>query len=223
MLVRTEGIVTQLVFDHALRIRMKAETSASPSPSRATTAAQTPDNASIAEAEESTVHGSPSGSNASGEETVRNSTISTASTAATKKGKEPPAKKSEDAPAALAEPSTGSGNLIGKINNLVTTDLNNLVDGRDFLFIGTSLLAVELLKAMWTERHVLAVLYAPLQVVLSIVFLYSILGWSAFVGMVAMLLLFPVPGYVASMIQGVQTEKMKKVRDTVDTLPPFNR
>ena len=32
-------------------------------------------------------------------------------------------------------------------------------------------------------------------------------------GMIAMILLFPVPGYVASMIQGVQKEKMKKVSD----------
>lgn len=30
-------------------------------------------------------------------------------------------------------------------------------------------------------------------------------------GMIAMALLFPVPGYVASKIQNVQTEKMKKV------------
>jgi hypothetical protein len=29
-----------------------------------------------------------------------------------------------------------SNNLIGKINNLVTTDLGNIVDGRDFLIIG---------------------------------------------------------------------------------------
>ncbi|RPD81341.1 multidrug resistance-associated ABC transporter [Lentinus tigrinus ALCF2SS1-7] len=189
MLVRTEGIITQLVFDHALRIRMKAETLESPAASRATTAAHTPDNASIAEPEDGASHDSPSGSNASEDETVRASTISTASTAATKKGKEPAVKKSEAPKDAPAEPSTGSGNLIGKINNLVTTDLNNLVDGRDFLFIA---------------------LYAPLQVVLSIIFLYSILGWSAFIGMIAMALLFPVPGYVASMIQGVQTEKMKK-------------
>ena len=34
---------------------------------------------------------------------------------------------------------------------------------------------------------------------------------SAFMGMAAMILLFPVPGYVASIIQGVQKEKMKKV------------
>ncbi|RDX55372.1 hypothetical protein OH76DRAFT_1428233 [Lentinus brumalis] len=185
MLVRTEAIITQLVFDHSLRIRMKAETAGSPSASRVTTAAQTPDNASIAELdEEDAAHGSPSRSNGSEDETVRASMISTASTAAVKKGK-----KGEEAKDAPAQPSTPSGNLIGRINNLVTTDLNNLVDGRDFLFL---------------------VLYAPLQVVLSVIFLYSILGWSAFVGMVAMALLFPVPGYVASLIQTVQTEKMKK-------------
>lgn len=28
------------------------------------------------------------------------------------------------------------GNLIGKINNLVTSDLSNITEGRDFLFIG---------------------------------------------------------------------------------------
>ena len=44
------------------------------------------------------------------------------------------------------------------------------------------------------------------------------IAFSAFIGMIAMALLFPVPGYVASMIQGVQTEKMKKVR----TLVPSN-
>ena len=137
MLVRTEGIITQLVFDHALRIRMKAETTESPAASRVTTAAHTPDNASIAEEEEDSAgHGSPSGSNASEEETVRASVISTASTAATKKGTEPTAKKSQEPPVAPVEPAAASGNLIGKINNLVTTDLNNLVDGRDFLFIG---------------------------------------------------------------------------------------
>ena len=33
---------------------------------------------------------------------------------------------------------------------------------------------------------------------------------SAFIGLIAMILLFPVPGAIASMIQGVQKEKMKK-------------
>ena len=83
------------------------------------------------------------------------------------------------------------------INNLVTVDLSNVTDSSTFVL--------------------LILLETPIQIVLSVYFLYSILGWSAFVGMLAMVLLFPVPGYVASMIQGVQTERMKKVQS------PFNR
>lgn len=37
---------------------------------------------------------------------------------------------------------SSAGNLVGRINNLVTTDLNNIVDGRDFLMIcGSQILA----------------------------------------------------------------------------------
>ncbi|CDO77193.1 hypothetical protein BN946_scf184747.g6 [Trametes cinnabarina] len=186
MLVRTEAIITQLVFDHALRIRMKSESSESPSASRVTTAVHTPDNASVAE-ETTGEHASGSASNGSEDETLRASTASVASSKADKKGKHA---KKEDHKPAQAGSGPSSGNLIGRINNLVTTDLSNLVDGRDFLFV---------------------ILYAPAQIIISIVFLYEILGWSAFVGLAAMILLFPIPGYVASMIQGVQTEKMKKV------------
>ena len=43
---------------------------------------------------------------------------------------------STKAPEKGAEEAAGKGgNLVGKLNNLVTTDLNNVVDGRDFLFI----------------------------------------------------------------------------------------
>lgn len=58
---------------------------------------------------------------------------------------------------------------------------------------------------------ILAVLYVPLQVTCSVWFLYTILGWSAFVGLAIMIGLFPVPGYVAKMIQGIQVVRMKKV------------
>ncbi|KAI0774725.1 multidrug resistance-associated ABC transporter [Trametes elegans] len=197
MLVQTEAIITQLVFDHALRIRMKADTSESPSASRATTAVHTPDNASIAEAPRGS-QGSQTASNGSEDETARASTTSTASTDAAQKSKD---SKQADLKSATAEDGPASGNLIGRINNLVTTDLSNLVEGRDFLFI---------------------ILYAPAQIIVAIIFLYQILGWSAFVGLAAMTLLFPVPGYVASKIQGVQTEKMKKtdarVQDVTETM-----
>ncbi|KAG1749648.1 uncharacterized protein EDB91DRAFT_1334077 [Suillus paluster] len=118
-LVRTEGILTQLVFEHALRIRMKAEL---------------PDDGKTSRDVDETLQAS-------------SETISTSST---KKGKQ----KSQEEP---------------------------------------------------------EMLYMPLQVGMCIWFLYEILGWSAFVGLAVMLILFPLPGYVAQKIQNVQTEKMKKV------------
>ena len=36
---------------------------------------------------------------------------------------------------------------------------------------------------------------------------------SAFLGMGVIIIMFPLPGYVAKLIQGVQTTKMKKVRE----------
>lgn len=51
----------------------------------------------------------------------------------------------------------------------------------------------------------------PLQIALCVWLLYEILGWSAFVGMGVIVLLFPLPGFVAKLIQGVQVERMKTV------------
>ncbi len=47
-------------------------------------------------------------------------------------------------------------NLVGRINNLISTDLENITEGRDFLFVFID---------------------APLEVALRIGFLYTILGW----------------------------------------------
>jgi hypothetical protein len=91
-------------------------------------------------------------------------------------------------------------NLVGKIINLVSTDLNNIVDGRDFPMLFISL---------------------PLQVTLCIVFLYKILGWSAIVGMVTMVALYPLPGWIASKMQDVQKEKMK-VASRVSPFIPYD-
>ncbi|KZT67587.1 P-loop containing nucleoside triphosphate hydrolase protein [Daedalea quercina L-15889] len=192
-LVRTTGIITQLVFAHALRIRMKAEVPDTPASSTVTTAVGTPDNTSVADMEgphsQSATDGEQHGPGSSEDETVRASTISSSSTKGKGKSKVPSEggesgkerqKKSEDAKGV---------NLVGKINNLVTTDLDNLINGRDFLFI---------------------VVVVPLQLSLCIWFLYAILGWSAFAGMAVMVLLFPLPGWVASKIQTVQVDKMKK-------------
>ncbi|KAI0080061.1 P-loop containing nucleoside triphosphate hydrolase protein [Panus rudis PR-1116 ss-1] len=194
MLVRTEAIITQLVFEHGLRIRMKAEARSDMSASARSSVAPTPDTASIAErsdaadearddSENETV-ASGVGSNDGNKGKRGESSTPTASSSSTKVTEKP------------AE-SSGGGNLSGKMTNLVTTDLNNIVDGRDFLFV---------------------LLYMPFQVVLCAIFLYKVLGWSAFVGMGVTVALFPVPGFIASRLQAVQVEKMKKTDARVQTV-----
>lgn len=114
-LVRTEGIITQLVFEHALRVRMKAESSDGD-----TTAVPTPDNASVANAE-----------SASGDL----SRASLASEQLLTQGKSV-AQEFESQADASESNDSASGNLTGKINNLVTTDMGNITDARDFLLLG---------------------------------------------------------------------------------------
>lgn len=71
MIVHAQAIITQLVFEHSLRIRMKAEVPES--------SASTPD-----------------------------------------------------------KPVINTNNLVGKINNLVSTDLQNITEARNILLIGAS-------------------------------------------------------------------------------------
>ncbi|KAI0793372.1 hypothetical protein C8Q75DRAFT_749936 [Abortiporus biennis] len=197
-MVRTQGIITQLVFDHALRIRVKAETNDTPTTPQSTVP-PTPDTASVAESPIDP--NEPTSSRSSSEDgsgTARGdvskdtkikrkgtsvSGVSTSSTVVEK-------------PASPGDNAKG-GNLVGKINNLVTTDLNNIVDGRDFLFI---------------------ILYIPVQVSLCVWFLYAILGWSSIVGLAATALLFPIPGFIANYIQRIQVRKMKKTDARVQTV-----
>ncbi|KAJ3557434.1 hypothetical protein NM688_g1473 [Phlebia brevispora] len=80
-------------------------------------------------------------------------------------------------------------NAIGQINNLITTDLNALETG---------------------NRYLLLLFFMPLQITLSIIFLYSLLGWSVFVGIGTMIGMLSAPGFIAKMTHGVQVEKMKK-------------
>lgn len=76
--------------------------------------------------------------------------------AETRSTKSTSSKKSESKAGDDKSESSSASNLVGKINNLVTTDLGNIVDSRDFLYM---------------------VLYIPLQITLCMVFLYLILGW----------------------------------------------
>ncbi|KAJ7164189.1 hypothetical protein C8R46DRAFT_901348, partial [Mycena filopes] len=130
--LRTSAIVTQLVFEHALRMRVSASSSSSSfSSSPSTPAASTP---------------SPSNEN-----NTQKSRIN--------------------------------------INNLLTTDLSNINEARNALFL---------------------VVLIPLQVVGCVVFLERVLGWSAFVGMGTMIALFPLPGYAARLQSNVQETALQK-------------
>ncbi|KAF9645156.1 hypothetical protein BDM02DRAFT_3189933 [Thelephora ganbajun] len=182
LLAQTQGIITQLVFEHALRVRMQSESAESSSVSRPPTETSTPDTASVAES--TTTNHSVGGVNETTTSTLTvQSSPSSSDEDSIKKSKR---RKSEDKE---EEKKTERGsNLIGKITNLVSTDLKNIVDGRDFPILFVSL---------------------PLQIILCIVFLYKILGWSAIAGMTTMLALYPLSGWIASKMQNVQTEKMK--------------
>ncbi|KAJ7750388.1 hypothetical protein DFH07DRAFT_1062096 [Mycena maculata] len=119
-LVRVESIITQLVFEHALRIRCNIETSTD---------------------------------------------------------------------SGIGKTSRTSQNLVGKLNNLVTSDLQNITEAKDFMLL---------------------FVYFPLQLGFCIWFLHTVLGWSAFVGLAAIILMLPVPGYIGQWVQTVQRELSKK-------------
>ncbi|KZV63091.1 P-loop containing nucleoside triphosphate hydrolase protein [Peniophora sp. CONT] len=142
-LVRVQTIITQLVFEHALRMRLTAETDDSEQNDEGEGGAQS--------------LGSDSNKGA---------------------GKR------------------DGRNLTGRINNLVATDTSNITAGRDFLFL---------------------VLYSPLQCAVAIYFLYTLLGWSALVGLALMVASLPLPGWIASKMQGIQRTAMKKTDARVQT------
>jgi hypothetical protein len=136
-LIRVSGIITQLVFEHALRIRVKAETSSSPRATPAVTPearseSTTPDNVSVVDNNVSeTVSGS-------GEENGQSTTPS--SVKGKQKGELPASITGNDD----SEDAGKSSNLVGKMNNLVSSDLENIVDGRDILLLGPSSVHISL-------------------------------------------------------------------------------
>ncbi|KAF7348331.1 Multidrug resistance-associated ABC transporter protein [Mycena sanguinolenta] len=187
-LVRVEAIITELVFAHSLRIRVKAETGTENTAGDAS-AVETASPSATAESDtentETATSENDEGSSGSEDEsaTVQASSSSIKS-AAKDEVKKPDVKKS-------------GGSLVGKINNLVTVDLGNIVDARDFI--------------------VLAV-YTPLQLGIGIYFLYVLLGWAVWVGVASIILLAPVPGYMAKLVQSVHKERMKQTDERVQSV-----
>ncbi|KAF6747838.1 multidrug resistance-associated ABC transporter [Ephemerocybe angulata] len=144
-LANAESILTQLVFDQSLKIRIKAETSGDQRD------VETP--------------------GSTGEETG------------------PSGSASQQVKAKSPRNARNTSSFIGRLNNLVTIDMNNITGARN------------LVSVLWLS---------PLQLIGCSIFLYVLLGWSSFVGLGLMIILLPVPGYMTTVLQGIQEERMKK-------------
>lgn len=152
-LVRAEAVLTQLLFDHALRLRVTLQPE-EPRESWMTTETEMESQ-------------SPDGSGF---------------TIPPKFTKESPAKTQGD---------------LGNINNLMASEVESVVEGRDL-----PLLAV----------------YLPVQLALCITVLYCVLSWSSLVGTAAMIITIPIPGLLArkaSHIQGGRVDATDSRRDAV--------
>uniref|UniRef100_A0A8H8CHL8 P-loop containing nucleoside triphosphate hydrolase protein n=1 Tax=Psilocybe cubensis TaxID=181762 RepID=A0A8H8CHL8_PSICU len=88
-------------------------------------------------------------------------------------------------------------NLVGKINTMVTVDVDNVLGARSFIIL---------------------FLQVPIELIVAITFLYKVLGWSAFVGLASTLLLIPVPGYLGSRLQSIEKRKLERTDARVETV-----
>lgn len=149
--MQLEGLITQLVFEHALRIRMKEEKSAV-----ATKATNSEESAPISEAASETT-ATPGA--------ATEDTVDTLPAAGALENPVAAAVESEAATTAVSNAQSqaeegkekdASANLIGKINNLVSSDLQNIVDLPELPMV---------------------LIYVPLKAAISIWFLYTLLGW----------------------------------------------
>ncbi|KDR83121.1 hypothetical protein GALMADRAFT_263529 [Galerina marginata CBS 339.88] len=203
--VLLQALLTQLVFNHSLRIRLKAETdSSTATESQPSTPAGLDDEHTNTLDDASVGADSEFGHTSRDEEATQGSTVvgtsreaSSSSSQNTVKGKSKPAENDQRSVPPTKKGSGDAENLIGRINNLVSSDMEALIEGSDFMAF---------------------VLSVPLQIALSMVFLYRILGWSAIVGLITTVTLSPLGGYIGNMVQDVQVVKMKLTDARVQTI-----
>ena len=116
-LARTQAILTELIFEHSFRIRFKAEATSS-KPATVETSGGAPDPDPSAEGSEDT------------------QSVETENTSTSAKGK---GKMSPTTPPSEAEADTKKkDNLIGKLNTMVSVDLDNVFGAKDFLMVRKS-------------------------------------------------------------------------------------
>ncbi|KAJ4477282.1 hypothetical protein J3R30DRAFT_3657757 [Lentinula aciculospora] len=225
--VHAEAILTEVILEHALRIRVKAETDAkddkktleisnssnsSPSPSASAagsrfdsgTTTPSPDSGQEDNDDQRTLQSdahSRATTNATEatdatDRTLRPRSSSSSKLIKSKSASEPSTLGPTKDPKDLSRTSKSrkpdsekAKSILGKLSNLVTTDMQNITDGKEALRL---------------------IIYVPSQVALCVWFLERVLGWSAFVGLAMIIILFPVPGYFTKLLQSRQKTKMKK-------------
>ncbi|KAH9846280.1 P-loop containing nucleoside triphosphate hydrolase protein [Lenzites betulinus] len=185
--IRVQAIITDLVFEHALRIRVKAGTT-------------DVDDGDVSQGLNSRDENEVVAEHPGVQDESPADTDDAPGTPPKGKGKHTgvPAPRVKAAETDAAEGSSGSGHLIGRINNLVSGDLRTLDDLSQFFIFFT----VE-----W-----------PLQVTLCTIFLYKVLGWSAILGIIFMVCMLPIPGYLAKNVEGTQAAKMKRTDERVQAV-----
>ncbi|KDR68699.1 hypothetical protein GALMADRAFT_146052 [Galerina marginata CBS 339.88] len=162
-LARIQAILTELIFEHSLRIRSNGGTSGHTSKTSEVGCSDSEDSESRSTETEVTTSSK-----------VHSATTHTLPTENAKKDR-----------------------LAGKINTLITVDLDNILYSKDFLML---------------------IVQIPLELALAMVFLYAILGWSAIVGFASIVLLLPAPGYLASRMQVIQGKKMERTDARVELI-----
>ncbi|QRW00045.1 ABC transporter transmembrane region [Ceratobasidium sp. AG-Ba] len=186
-MVRVEGMITQLLFEHTLRIRMVARVSSNPDESSKLTNGASVETMCNVAGESDGERGQAA--------TSQGSTEGTGTRApGDGKGKDKTKSKKKETD------EKDDLNLVGKINNLMSTDLGHITEGRDLLLI---------------------LVLTPIHIIASVVLLYKILGWSAVIGMSVMLASWPIPGKVAQMLENVQFERMKKTDARVQSVTDY--
>lgn len=165
------------MFEHSLRIRLKAEasgdgTTSIPSEpiSKAVSLMSAEENGDeTAEGEHSTRDENESASTRDST-VVGSSRVASESTETTIKGK---GKATPENAQAQPDKKTGgeTENLIGKINSFITSDLGNILEGSEFVSFGMAYVH------SMTSLIICLVFHVPVQIILSSVFLYKILGW----------------------------------------------
>ncbi|WVQ74599.1 hypothetical protein IAR50_004200 [Cryptococcus sp. DSM 104548] len=188
-LVRAEALLTQLLFDHSLRLRMKDQVedqkdgeeekeSAGPliTVEEVDHAPDAPRGLIAAEGDEAEGEGA-----ALGVEEPESAQDKTDRKAAAD---------------AEAKKSKGQG-LAGKINVLMAADIEAVCEGRDLALI---------------------FVYTPVQLALCVVLLYKILSWSSLVGMLTMFITLPLPGLLTKYNAEYQQQRMLATDSRVDSI-----